>query len=78
VRRRASKLTCRVPPVPMFLRKLHVWAAEDDKDPLFRIYGASSTFTAKESSFTTRPCLVPRKFCKIFQILCHIESLTHV
>jgi uncharacterized protein YcgI (DUF1989 family) len=37
----------------MFLRKLHVWAAEDDKDHLFRIYGAGSTFTAKESSFTT-------------------------
>jgi hypothetical protein len=23
------------------------------------------------------PCLVPRKFCKIFQILRYIESLTH-
>jgi len=22
-----------------------------------------------------RPCLVPKKFCKIFQISCHIESL---
>jgi len=30
---------------------------------------------ALTSCGTPRPCLVPRKICKIFQILRHIESL---
>ena len=31
------------------------------------------TFFGQYISF--RPCLVPKKFCKIFQVLCHIKSL---
>jgi hypothetical protein len=53
----------------------HLYGCDPLLEDLFWVHVKVGILCPRVINRLLRPCLVPRKFCKIFQILRHIESL---